>query len=169
VEEFERSRSLLQPSCLKIYKNKMGKLFALLLLSASAHAAQVTEVHSGDTLTLNDAGKSFTLHLANIDAPELDQPFGLASRKSLEELCKGKNISVERREKLPTGYVQGVITCDEIDASRAQLKRGMAWVLPHPDVDISFTAIQDFVWRDKTGLWSEADPIPPWEWVKRKK
>jgi micrococcal nuclease len=147
----------------------MGKILALLLLSASAHAAEVIKVHTGDTLTLIDEGKSLRIHLANVDAPDLDQPYGIASRKSLEELCRGKQASFEHQRKSPTGEIHGVVICQGIDTSREQLRRGMAWVIPYPEADVSFTAIQDFIWREEIGLWSEPNPIPPWEWAERKK
>jgi micrococcal nuclease len=147
----------------------MRILIGLLLVSASAHGAEVIEVHSGDTLTLVEHERTLTIHLASVDAPELDQPYGKESRKSLEELCKGKKASFQRQGTSPKGELRAAVICNGTDAGRAQLKRGLAWVRPHPDVDAAFTAIQDFVWRDKIGLWADADPVPPWEWAERKK
>lgn len=141
----------------------------MLLLSVNVHAAQVIEVHSGDTLTLKEQGKELKFRLANIDAPELDQPFGNSSRTSLEELCLGKEVSYEPQGGSAKDLPRAMVTCGELDASRTQLRRGMAWVMPDAKIDAGFAAIQDFVWRDKIGLWTDSDPVPPWEWAERKK
>jgi micrococcal nuclease len=147
----------------------MKTLIALLLLSTGAHAAKVIEVHSGDTLTLMEQQKPVRIHLAKIDAPEPDQPYGNVAKKSLETMCKGKEASYQSLEKSATGELFASVMCDGVDAERAQLKQGLAWVRPQSVVDPSFTLIQDFVWRDKTGLWADANPVPPWEWAERKK
>lgn len=146
----------------------MGNVFALLLLSASAHAVQVVEAQSGDTLIVLDQGKLLTLRVAFVEAPKLDQPYGLASRKSLEELCKGKNASYQRQSAQEGGAIRAVVLCDDVDAGRLQLKRGLAWVRPGPKTDPALTLIQDFVWRDGIGLWADANPVPPWEWTESK-
>ncbi|MGV3742660.1 MAG: thermonuclease family protein [Burkholderiaceae bacterium] len=149
---------------------KMKIFIGLLLsISATAHGAQVIEVRSGDTLSLTEQGKTVTIRLANVDAPELDQPYGAESRRSLEEMCKGKEASYQPQGASLKGELRAAVICGEIDVGRAQLKRGLAWVRPHPDVDAAFTAIQDFVWREKTGLWADANPVPPWEWAERKR
>ncbi len=147
----------------------MRILIGLLFVMGGAQGAQVIEVHSGDTLTLIERGKTIKLRLANVDAPEADQPFGTASRNSLEALCKGREASYQSQGKQVNGELSASVVCDGIDVERAQLKRGLAWVRPLREVDPSFTLIQDFVWRDKTGLWADADPVPPWEWAERKK
>lgn len=148
-------------------KNKIIFCVCLFFASAWACGAQVIKVESGDTLTLLENGKPVTLRLAEIDAPELDQPYGDASRKSLEDLCKGKDASYESMGKSVGGAQLATVICGDVDASRTQLKRGMAWVQPRLDNDPAFILIQDFVWRDKIGLWADADPVPPWEWVER--
>lgn len=65
-------------------------LFALLLpLAACAQApisytARVTGVHDGDTVRVTDAhGAKRRIRLAYIDAPELDQAHGIASRDEI--------------------------------------------------------------------------------------
>lgn len=149
--------------------NKAWALAASIIFPSAAFSAQVVEVHSGDSLTVLSNGRPVTLQLARIDAPELDQPFGDASRRSLEDLCKGKAaeyVIVKSRTKKKR---EALVTCEDVDASRAQLKRGMAWLVPHPDTDPGYTLIQDFVWRDKVGLWKDPDPVPPWEWKGGKK
>lgn len=155
---------------MKLNRNNRFTVFLILLvLSASGHAAKVLEVHSGDSLTLQEGSRAIRLTLANVDAPELDQPYGKISRKTLENLCKGKEASYRKQGKSTDGKILASIVCDGTDVERAQLRKGMAWVRPRPDIDAAYTLIQDFVWRDKIGLWADADPVPPWEWSEKKK
>ena len=59
-----------------------------LLLAAPAHAATVLSVGDGDTMRVSDAGRTLTIRLACIDAPETrQQPYGAAARQHLLSLA----------------------------------------------------------------------------------
>src|ERR1035437_8096284 len=55
----------------------------------------VVSVHDGDTLTVLVGKQQVKVRLAEIDAPELRQPFGQRSRQSLAELCFQQPARVE--------------------------------------------------------------------------
>jgi len=57
-----------------------GLLFASSLASAELLTGTVTSVHDGDTITLNTDSGAKKIRLAGIDAPEIKQPYGIASR-----------------------------------------------------------------------------------------
>ena len=70
----------------------MKTLVAGLFLSLSFHVTadeltgRVIDVHDGDTITiLDDQHNKHRIRLFGIDAPELNQPYGQASRKALEQ------------------------------------------------------------------------------------
>lgn len=67
-----------------------------LLLAAPAHAATVLSVGDGDTMRVNDAGRTVTIRLACIDAPETRQaPYGAAARQHLLSLVPiGSDITL---------------------------------------------------------------------------
>ena len=77
-------------------------LLLLLLFSTTALVAQektstlkVVGVHDGDSITcLNDDKRQLKVRLDAIDAPELGQPFGQASKKALSDLVFGKTVTV---------------------------------------------------------------------------
>jgi len=56
----------------------------------------VVSVHDGDTLTVLVGKQQVKVRLAEIDAPELRQPFGNRSRQSLAELCFKEPAKVEQ-------------------------------------------------------------------------
>jgi micrococcal nuclease len=74
-------------------------VIALLARAAAADVqtitARVVGVHDGDTITaLRDDKQQLKVWLHGIDAPELGQPFGQASKKALSEKVFGKDVVV---------------------------------------------------------------------------
>ena len=59
--------------------------------------AEVVAVTDGDTVrvTIKDGSAPFKVRLHGIDAPELDQEFGVESRDKLVALLAGKSIFVD--------------------------------------------------------------------------
>lgn len=114
-----------------------------------------------------DAGK---IRLTEIDAPERAQPFGTRSRQSLHALCHGKAASIEERGKDRYGRVIGRVRCDGTDANAEQVRRGMAWVYDRYALpDLPLYALQKQAREVITGLWADAQPVPPWEWRRQKR
>jgi micrococcal nuclease len=129
----------------------------------SVHAHQVISIADGDTLTLAVDGRRLKIRLANIDAPERGQAYGRESRRSLSELCFRKDARYRVEDIDQYGRTVAAVECDGVDASRAQVERGMAWVARHYNRDASLPMLQaQMRWR-RVGLWADANPIPPWE------
>jgi endonuclease YncB( thermonuclease family) len=59
--------------------------------------AEVIKVHDGDTITLRTSFRDFDfpLRLANINAPELNEPEGRVSKDWLKDKIEGKSIEVQ--------------------------------------------------------------------------
>jgi micrococcal nuclease len=143
-------------------------LVLLLPMSASADfAGRVIHVHDGDSLTMLDKDRKVRLRLAGIDAPELAQPYGWKSLRSLSRLCRGKEATAVERGKDDDGRILASVTCDKADASAEQVKKGLAWVFrtylplgsPLYELETSARLMQ-------RGLWKDQEPVPPWEWRK---
>ena len=71
------------------------------------------------------------IRLANIDAPEKDQPFGKQSRDSLLELVGKKQIQIDSRAVDQYGRTVGFISVDGLNVNQEQVRRGMAWDYSH--------------------------------------
>lgn len=151
-------------------------LFSILLLlsSISLHADELTgrviDVASGDSITIVDATNTeLKVRLSGIDAPEKQQPFGTESKKSLADLVYGKEVSVNWIKRDYHKRIVGKVMLNKTDVNLEQVKRGMAWVFKH-FVDDPYSQDQaDYVDAQqeaedrRLGLWSQRDPIPPWE------
>lgn len=104
------------------------------------------------------------VRLAEIDAPEKRQPYGQRSKQSLSGLCFGLAAVIEDKGRDRYGRVIGRVNCVGIDASAEQVRRGMAWVFDRYATDRTLYAIQEEAKAARRGLWSDAAPVPPWEY-----
>ena len=145
-----------------------------LLLAGAAQAeailGKVIEVPDGETLVIAQSGRSHTVHLAAIDAPEPGQPHAAQSTEALRKHVHGRQV----RAWCPPSAQHGRRTCfvflDRVDVGRAQVRFGHAWWLG-PKVTAQLPAagwsyeISEGVARDeRRGLWAGASPVAPWVW-----
>ncbi|MBW8363349.1 MAG: thermonuclease family protein [Rhizobium sp.] len=159
----------------------MRRLIPLLLFwSISASAAtlvgQVVGVTDGDTVTVLDEQKQqHKVRLAGIDAPEKKQPFGQRSKEALSDAVFGKTVSVEWNKLDRYGRIIGKIVVDARDVNLSQVEVGLAWWYQQYSAEQSvgdrqlYALTEENARRERLGLWSEAEPTPPWDWRKLKK
>lgn len=149
----------------------MRSFLATLLcaLSLSAHAHQVISIADGDTLTMLVDRQPLKIRLANIDAPEKKQAFGQRSRESLSALCWKKDAAYAVQDIDRYGRTVATVTCGGVEANRAQVERGMAWVYGRYNKDVSLPQLQEDAREAQRGLWVDREPVAPWEWRKAKK
>ncbi len=156
-----------------------GWITALCLagLVASTHAGthqiegRIVGVHDGDTITLLDAeNRQHKIRLDGIDAPELGQPFGRASKQHLAELLANREAVAEcskidrYRREVCRVLVGGA------DAGLEQVRAGLAWYfmryakeLP-PDRRQQYADMEAQARLERRGLWADAEPVAPWDW-----
>jgi endonuclease YncB( thermonuclease family) len=139
-----------------------------LAFSVSAWAdftGKVVAVADGSTLTVLVDRRQVKVHLADIDAPELKQPFGQQSRQSLADLCFAKDAEVRESGRDRYGRIIGRVVCSGTDANAEQVRRGMAWVnRRHPVSTSPLYFLEDAAQRSHEGLWADNSPVPPWIW-----
>jgi endonuclease YncB( thermonuclease family) len=144
---------------------------AALALAAGACAdfdGRVVAVADGDTLTVLHDHRQIRIRLTEIDAPEKAQAFGNSSRQSLSDLCFGRNATLADKGKDRYGRTLARVHCGEVDANAEQVRRGMAWVYDRYVTDRGLYRLQDEARAGHRGLWTDAAPVPPWEWRRAK-
>jgi endonuclease YncB( thermonuclease family) len=151
-------------------------LFGLTLtFSVLAHGetinGRVVGISDGDTLTILDVNNTqFKIRLAAIDAPEKSQPFGQRGKQKLSEICYGKNTSVRVVSTDRYGRSVGDVDCAGINANEAMIQSGLAWVYRKYDKGHAYLyALEDDARNARRGLWTDSNPIAPWEWRKAKR
>lgn len=143
----------------------LKKLLLVLACAAAvpAFAHQVVGVADGDTLTLLVDRQPLKIRLANIDAPEKKQAFGQRSKQSLSDLCYRRDAAYTAQTIDRYGRTVAVVTCAGVEVNRAQVERGMAWVYSQYNKDHSLIEAQASAKAARHGLWSDPNPVPPWE------
>ena len=145
--------------------------------------AKVQSVVDGDTIHVKDeAGKKFKVRLTGIDAPEQNQPYGLASTYHLRELLLNKYVLLESKPKKGKPYsvdrykrVLAKIVLDGRDINLSQVLSGYAWHFKRYQNQQSrsdrelYSQAELHAKENNLGLWREKKPIAPWKWRKIKK
>lgn len=160
-------------------KARTSFLFALLVaipISFSAragdYAGRVVRVLDGDTITILALGKrQVKVRLAEIDAPEPEQPYGIDAKQVLSVLVSGKTVAVKVRDTDRYGVIVGRVYTDTVDINADMVRRGAAWVYSQYASDQELYVLEDQARKNKAGLWAlpEAVQVPPWEWRRGKR
>jgi len=106
-------------------------VFGFYLSDAQAEpfVGKVVGIADGDTLTVLTASKQqHKIRLAEIDAPEKNQPFGSKSKQSLSDLWFGKEAEAIPRAVDRYKRTVARVRCAGVDANLEQVNCGMAWV-----------------------------------------
>ncbi len=115
------------------------------------------------------------IRLKGIDAPERGQPYGKASAKSLSGMVAGKHVVVDYDKRDKYRRIIGKVLLQGRDIDLQQVERGYAWHYKYYQREQSqedrqlYAEAQDDAKESRLGLWAESNPVPPWEWRKRKK
>jgi micrococcal nuclease len=148
-------------------------LLSLFFWAAQAQANQlhgvVSKVQDGDTLTLKSGETTHKVRLAEIDAPELKQAFGKESRESLLSVALGKDATAFCSPKDRFGRNICKVLVDGSDLGAHQMSRGMAWVyVGYAKKGSPMFGLEATAKNVKAGLWSESNPVAPWDFRKQK-
>ncbi len=134
-------------------------------ISAETLVGHVVAVHDGDTLTVLATGqRRVRVRLAQIDAPERDQPFGQKSRQSLSGLALHRTASVAVQKMDDYGRMVGTVTVYGLSVETELVRRGLAWVYRQYSHDPQLLALEAEAKAARRGLWAAANPIAPWDW-----
>jgi endonuclease YncB( thermonuclease family) len=131
-------------------------------------AGRVVSVADGDTITvLDETNSQIKVRLDAIDAPELGQPFGQASKRALSDLVFGRDVVVIRKTTDRYGRTVGHVLIDGRDVNLAMLEAGMAWHYKEYDRNKRLAEAENEARADRLGLWQDREPTSPWEWRKQ--
>ena len=147
----------------------IATLAALVLCFTPPFEAVVVSVYDGDTITVRTT-ETIKIRLHGIDAPELKQPFGQASKQAMSGLVFGKNVTVKPDKKDRYGRTIARVEADGRDVSTTMVETGMAhWYEQYAKHDAELQSAQIKAKSAKLGVWSVPDAIAPWEYRKQKK
>ena len=140
---------------------------------SSEYNAIVSKVTDGDSIHIIDKGKTIKVRLLYIDAPELKQPYGVESKKFLENMILNKTVTISCEKKDIYGrelceiFLYGSDAPTYINAK--MIKSGNAWVYKSSRSNVYLVNLEKDAIRYKRGLWHSDDAIEPWIYRKLKK
>lgn len=154
----------------------MNKLLCALLLtcvsalaSGKEYSGHVVNVLDGDTVLVSRDDRlqvPIKIRLANIDAPEKDQEYGMASRQSLLEMVLNKPVRVVTQAVDDYGRVIATLSVGDLNVNHAQVQRGWAWASSRLHSNKVLVAMQQEAQQNRRGLWAGDNPVEPNIWRK---
>jgi len=132
---------------------------------------KVIGIKDGDTIDILFNGKSLTVRLAHIDCPEKSQAFGKNAKQFTSDKCFGEIVKVNSDNKFDrNGRLIGVVLNQNGENINKELvKAGLAWFYYKYSTDTSYSFLEQGARQKRIGIWSETDPIPPWDYRKKSK
>ena len=159
----------------------MKRAFALLCLlflawavagpaAAETLRGTVIVVVDGDTVLFkpdhtHPSGRAFLkIRLADIDAPEHDQPYGDAATRALAAQVLNRRVEVDTVATDVYGRTIARIRVGEDEVGADLVRRGLAWAATRSRQASDLKAAQRQARLARRGLWQDAAPMPPWVW-----
>ena len=125
----------------------------------------LTRVIDGDSYEVRVGREVIKVRLYGIDAPESDQPFG---REATEFVMQFLHSPVLLEDKGKDRY-QRTLAELYIDGRRLSLtlvSQGLAHHFVKYSDDITLAKAEAQARKKRVGLWTQSNPIPPWDWRK---
>lgn len=139
--------------------------------SAQPITARVVGVHDGDTITVLTPEKHrIKIRLAEIDAPELSQPYGKRAKQLLSLMVFGKDVFITPLTIDKYGRTVGRVYQGNRDINLAMVQTGAAWAYRKHLTEPAFLEAEAEARKAGVGVWGlRPDQItPPWEWRRPK-
>lgn len=142
----------------------------------AAWEGTVMDVHDGDTITVAPGGAQdmpVGIRLYGIDAPELTQHYGIASRDALRRMLPEKSIV----QVIPMGMDRygrsmGLLVHAGQGINAAMLREGQAWLYKrYCRAKFCRQWLKEVrsAQNQQKGLWKSTDALAPWVWRARTK
>lgn len=136
----------------------------------------VTANHDGDTLKLQTADRGLlVVRLSAADTPETGQAYWRAARGHLRQLVSGKQTTVWCYKRDRNEREVCHVKVDTQDVSEALIRQGYAWYAHmfgnefSPEQREVYAQVEKDARAQRLRLWSDPDPMPPWECRKLRK
>jgi endonuclease YncB( thermonuclease family) len=147
-----------------------------LLLGTGPHAGAtditgpVIRILDGDTLEVLHDQHPERIRLSGIDCPEKGQAYGQKAKHAAADLAFGKDITVRTSGHDKYQRTIGeVILPDGMHLNQELVKQGWCWwYRKYAPGDTVLEGLETEAREAKKGLWADPQPVPPWEWRRRK-
>ena len=148
--------------------------FVLIILAISTHATNrygtVERVVDGDTIVFKAGdAKTQRVRLADIDTPELDQPWGGEAKAALKGWAENRRAQIRIVDTDRYGRLVATLWIDGKNINRRLVAKGHAWVYRRYLRDRALLRLEENAKANGLGLWSSEDVIEPRVWRQQKR
>jgi len=142
--------------------------FAVTLPRGTVVSGKVFDVVDGDTLKVRVDSGIVTVRVWGVDCPELLQKFGAEAAARAAELTLGKTVGLKVKDRDPYGRTVAEVKLPEgYDLADILIAEGLGWwYRNYAARDLRKAEIERSAREGKIGLWSDRDPVAPWEYRK---
>lgn len=153
---------------------KLLIIYSIFFWALTAHSQSfegaVVKVSDGDTITVQTAKDKVKVRLFGIDAPEAKQPYGdkatnFVKRTVLDEYITAEKIATDRY-----GRTVALVYLGDFDVmlNEELIRNAYAWVYKrYCNIEPLCSELSDIERSNmshRKGIFSQDNPIPPWEW-----
>ncbi len=157
--------------CQIVHRTLLASLLYIILIAGTLHAQTITGkvvgVADGDTITVLQNRTQYKIRLHGIDTPEKGQDFGNRAKQFTSGMVFGKQVQVIQKDTDRYNRVVGVVYIGDKCLNQELIRNGFAWVYQKYCKDAvcnEWQGLESQARKSKIGLWSHADPIPPWDY-----
>lgn len=137
---------------------------------AETFSVRTIAVLDGDTIEVLHNSRAERIRLNGIDCPEKGQAYGHKAKQAASALVFGKEVMLQTYGFDKNGHtIADVSLPDGTSLNLTLVKDGWCWWYPeYAPENVILAELQRRARRSGLGLWADPDPVPPWEWRKRK-
>jgi micrococcal nuclease len=103
-----------------------------------------------------------------MECPEKGQDYSLVAKDFLASYIFGKTIHVKKKRVDRYGRTIGIVTVEGDNINEKLLEVGLAWHYTKYDKNVEWARLEQVARENKRGIWQKPDPVPPWEWRRKK-
>jgi len=131
----------------------------------------LVRVKDGDSLVAKVQGVAMEFRLADIDAPELEQPYGRAAKQELASLVSGQQLVLVPLDTDRYGRTVAQIWIGKTHVNAELVKRGAAWFYSEFARSPALYEVEQEARDAKRGLWALPlkERVEPWVWRRKGK
>jgi endonuclease YncB( thermonuclease family) len=131
----------------------------------------LVRVRDGDTLQVKVQGVVMDFRLAEVDAPESEQPYGRQARLELLALVREANLVLVPIDTDRYGRTVAFVWRSDLCINRELVRRGAAWFYDQYSKSNALFEVEEEARNARRGLWASSakDRIEPWVWRREKR
>ena len=147
-------------------------LVACISWAEEPYYAKVIGITDGDMITVLRNKTPITIRLYGIETPEMGQAFATKAKQFTAEQVSGKSVIVMPIDTDRYGRPLALVQTQDATGilNEALIEVGLAWVYRKyckAEFCTDWLTIEDVARASGHGIWTDPDPIPPWEYRKK--